>query len=109
VTKFGLTVSLARAIGPILKPLNRELARRNAPVVSKQEYSFVDDALHEEQIEANKTAMRCPHCGGHLQPETGSGDYTCLICSRSSQPRRDIDQLAVRIADRVIEHRKSDD
>jgi hypothetical protein len=105
VTQFGLTFSLARAIGPILKPLNRELAKRKASAVVKEEYAFIDDVLHEEQEQAAATPMSCPHCGGVLQPDVEEGEYTCLICARSTSPRRDVDQLAERLADRILEYR----
>jgi len=109
VSRFGIAFSLARAIGPILKPLNRELAKRNAPEVNRHEWPFIDDVLHEEQADAASTEMRCGHCGGHVQPEAEEGEYTCLICARSSSPRREVDQLVERLADRILEHRKRQD
>ena len=109
MSKFGIAVSLARAIGPILKPLNRELERRSASAVTRQEYPFVDDVLHEEQAAARARAASCPYCGGYLQPEADAGEFTCIICARSSNPRRNVDQLAEQLADRLLEHRSRQD
>ena len=109
MSKFGVAFSLARAIGPILKPLNRELAKRKAAAVTRDEYAVVDDVLHEMQEREAKAAMRCRHCGGPLQPEAEEGEYTCLICARSSSPRREVDQLVEQVADRLLEHRNSAD
>ena len=107
MTKFSLAVSLAQAVGPIVKPLNQELQKQNAHAVTQAEFAFLDDVLHEEDTDRVSTE-RCPHCDGYLTTDAESEAYTCLNCARSTTPRRDVGQLVEELAELLLEHRNSD-
>ena len=109
MTRFALAVSLARAIRPILNPLNRELTKRNAHSVTREEWPVLDDVLHEGQSDTTTSAMRCSYCGGYLNAEAEDGEFSCLNCARSSSPRREVGQLVEKLALRLMEYRSNQD
>jgi len=100
----GLSASLAAAIRPILKPLNRELARRDEEAVTREEWPGLDDALHEADSAGFSLGMRCASCEGYLDVD-GEGGFTCLNCARSATPRRDLEELVEDLADQLIANR----
>lgn len=102
--RVGLQVSLAGAIRPVLGPLNRELASRNAGAVSREELPELDDILHEGPSSKITPGMRCSFCGGYLDTDV-DGEYTCLNCARSAIPRRELDELVEKLAGRLITNR----
>ncbi len=106
--RAGLAVSLAGAVRPVLGPLNRELASRNAPAVTREEWPELDDILHEPNSASVIMGMRCSSCGGYLDTD-GDGEFTCLNCARSAFPRREVGELVVRLARRLIEYRSRQD
>ena len=106
--RVGLAVSLAGAVRPVLGPLNRELASRNAPAVSRDEWPELDDMLHEDEAASIIPGERCAYCQGYLS--TGEqGEFTCLNCARSAIPRRELGELVERLAQRLIEYRARQD
>ena len=106
--RAGLAVSLAGAVRPVLGPLNRELASRNARAVSREEWPELDDILHEPNSASVIMGMRCSSCGGYLDTD-GDGEFTCLNCARSAYPRREVGELVERLARRLIEYRSRQD
>ena len=102
--KFGLAVSLAGAVRPVLAPLNRELASRSERAVSREEWPELDELLHEDNSANIIPGMRCSSCAGYLTP-AGDGEFTCLNCARSAYPRREVAELVERLARRLIENR----
>ena len=102
--RVGLAVSLAGAIRPVLGPLNRELASRNALAVSREEWPELDEILHEDSSASFIPGMRCLYCGGYLNTDADGG-FTCLNCARSAIPRRELDELVDNLARRLMEYR----
>ncbi len=106
--RAGLAVSLAGAIRPVLGSLNRELASRNARAVSRDEWAELDEILHEDNSASFIPGMRCSYCGGYLDIDA-DGEFTCLNCARSAIPRRELDELVEKLAQRLIEYRSRQD
>ena len=106
--RSGLAVSLAGAIRPVLGPLDRELASRNARAVSREERPELDEILHDGHSASIIPGMRCSFCGGYLDTEP-DGEFTCLNCARSAIPRRELDELVEKLARRLIEYRSRQD
>ena len=106
--KAGFVVSLAGAIRPVLGPLNRELASRNAPAVSREEWPELDEILHEDPAAGTMLGMRCSNCGGYFTPDA-DGESTCLNCGRSAIPRRELGELVEKLARDLIEYRSRQD
>ncbi len=106
--RAGLAVSLAGAIRPVLGPLNRELASRHAPAVSKEEWPELDTILHKSRSASTMPGTRCGYCGGYLNTDA-DGEFTCLNCARSAIPRRELGELVEELARELIEYRSRQD
>lgn len=105
VTKgHSFVVLLSADLRPLVVGLNRELAGRGAGPVGKEELPEIDRMLHEGLGAPASEASRCPHCRGYLSIDSDD-DLICLNCGRPAAPRRELDDVIRKIAQRLLEYR----
>jgi len=102
---FSHVVSLHADLRPLTSNLNRLLEIQGAPPVRKDELAEVDDMLHRALADRAGEGTRCPRCHGYASLD-GDGDLICLNCGRPAMPNKQLDDVVVEIAEKLLDYRR---
>ena len=101
----SFVVTLHADLRPLVVGLNRLLATRGAPPVTKEELPEIDEMLYATLGTRGPEATRCLRCGGYASAD-GDGELVCLNCGRPVAPRRELNEVIEEIAANLLQYRQ---